>query len=591
MLDPTCGSGAFLFATLNILEPLYEACLDRMEVFLEELARSGVKHRPEKFSDFRKILDRVASHPNRRYFILKSIILNNLYGVDIMEEAVEICKLRLFLKLVAQVEKVEQIEPLPDIDFNIRAGNTLVGYATYEQVKYAVTSKLDFDNTMVQIEEKAQDVDRLFSLFHQLQTEHGMDAKDFVETKQKLRKRLKTLEDELNRYLAQEYNIAPAKRTQYEKWLASHKPFHWFIEFYRIMKSGGFDVIIGNPPYVELSSREDYKTRGYKCEDAGNLYALVIERCDSVGAKKGRQGFIVPVSSVSTDRYKSLQKLILRREGHFSSYEDRPSRLFDGLEHIRLTIHILGRKVQAPQLFSTRYNKWSSDERASLFGKLSFIRSAPNLVEGTLPKLFSNFEQSIILKLASEQYRLSSFYSRIGSYRVFYSRKVGYFLQVLDFEPRVLDGRGQRRPPSEFKELNFGSENHARLALSCLNANLFYWFITVFSDCRHVNKREVDAFPIDLSMLAGTGRMKELVKLGRELMEDLDQNSEERTMRFRHDMLTVQCIYPKASKTIMDEIDGVLAQHYGFTDEELDFIINYDIKYRMGADTESDDEK
>ena len=46
----------------------------------------------------------VAAHPNRRYFIFKSIILNNLFGVDIMEEAVEICKLRLFLKLAAQVE-------------------------------------------------------------------------------------------------------------------------------------------------------------------------------------------------------------------------------------------------------------------------------------------------------------------------------------------------------------------------------------------------------------------------------------------------------------------------------------------------------
>ena len=115
ILDPTCGSGAFLFAALNILEPLYEACLERMEVFLEELERSGEKHRPEKFIDFRKVLERIEKHPNRRYFIFKSIIVNNLYGVDIMEEAIEICKLRLFLKLVAQIDQVESIEPLPDI--------------------------------------------------------------------------------------------------------------------------------------------------------------------------------------------------------------------------------------------------------------------------------------------------------------------------------------------------------------------------------------------------------------------------------------------------------------------------------------------
>ena len=48
--------------------------------------------------------------------------------------------------------------------------------------------------------------------------------------------------------------------------------------------------------------------------------------------------------------------------------------------------------------------------------------------------------------------------------------------------------------------------------------------------------------------------------------------------------------YMKMSKPIIDEIDRVLAKHYGFTDEELDFIINYDIKYRMGLSNLSSDE-
>ena len=78
-------------------------------------------------------------HPSERYFILKSIVLNNLYGVDIMEEAVEICKLRLFLRLVAQLESYDQIEPLPDIDFNVRAGNTLVGFTSLDAVRQAMT--------------------------------------------------------------------------------------------------------------------------------------------------------------------------------------------------------------------------------------------------------------------------------------------------------------------------------------------------------------------------------------------------------------------------------------------------------------------
>ena len=308
VLDPTCGSGAFLFAALNILEPLYEACLDRMEIFLDDLDRSGAKHRPEKFSDFRKILDRVAKHPNSRYFVLKSIIVNNLYGVDIMEEAVEICKLRLFLKLVAQIEKVEQIEPLPDIDFNICAGNTLVGYATYDDVKQAVTSKLDFEGTMARIEEKAKDIERLFALFRQLQTDLGGEVTSA--DKHELRKRLKDLEDELSRYLANEYSVDASKRALYARWLASHKPFHWFIEFYGIMKSGGFDVIIGNPPYVEYSKvRDDYAVqKNYQTLPCGNLYTLVLERCYSLARKKGWVSLIVPLSLVCTSRAQEVRE-------------------------------------------------------------------------------------------------------------------------------------------------------------------------------------------------------------------------------------------------------------------------------------------
>ena len=73
---------------------------------------------------------------------------------------------------------------------------------------------------------------------------------------------------------------------------------------------------------------------------------------------------------------------------------------------------------------------------------------------------------------------------------------------VLDFEPEVLDGNGQRRPPSEFKALQFASASLADSALACFNSNLFYWFVTAYSDCRHLNKREVNAFPADLPRLA-----------------------------------------------------------------------------------------
>ncbi len=238
VLDPTCGSGAFLFAALNVLQPLYEACLERMQGFLDDLDRSGEPHRPEKLSDFRKTLEEVARHPNREYFVLKQIILDNLYGVDIMEEAVEICKLRLFLKLVAQVERREQIEPLPDIDFNIRAGNTLVGFARYAEAEMDVGGRLDFSNTLKIVKRDALEIDSLSDRFREQQTTYGGTVT--AEDKAELRRRLRGLEARLNSYLAEQYGVRASNSDAFRDWRKSYQPFYWFVDFHHIMEKGGF---------------------------------------------------------------------------------------------------------------------------------------------------------------------------------------------------------------------------------------------------------------------------------------------------------------------------------------------------------------
>jgi very-short-patch-repair endonuclease len=213
-----------------------------------------------RYEYFRKVLVEMAKHPNPRYFVLKSIMLNNLYGVDIMEEATEICKLRLFLKLVAQMEAQPKkdnfgLEPLPDIDFNIRAGNTLVGFAGLEEVRKAISQeeikskktkgkgrdveadqfKLDLQDDASRINEKAELADRAFQRFRQMQTEFGMDAGDFRSAKKELRQRLAELNEELNHYLAREYGVDVNKPAAFEKWRDSHQPFHWFVEFYSMI--------------------------------------------------------------------------------------------------------------------------------------------------------------------------------------------------------------------------------------------------------------------------------------------------------------------------------------------------------------------
>ncbi|MGE3152020.1 MAG: DNA methyltransferase [Nitrospiraceae bacterium] len=590
VLDPTCGSGAFLFAALNILEPLYEACLDRMEVFLDELTRSGTRHLPEKFNDFRKILDRVTSHPNRRYFILKSIILNNLYGVDIMEEAVEICKLRLFLKLVAQVEKVEQIEPLPDIDFNIRAGNTLVGYASLENLKKSMEGDWVRLQSLPTIEENAEIADRAFQKFHEMQTEHGMEAKDFAEAKEELRRRLQTLEDELNRYLANEYGVEASKRASYAKWLASHKPFHWFIEFYRIMKSGGFDVIIGNPPYVEMHKVTTYSLIGYVTKDCGNLYPPCVERSSALLRNTGSFSMIVPLSGFSTDRMEPYQDYVWNRYGqlHISYYsgDAHPSVMFNGVKY-RLCIVIGGPQYTgSAKVQTTDYLRWYADERPYLFAKIAYSECGfPN---GFLrfAKLGSRLAAKVLGKIVSKQLTMNIYFSDSGPGHVTYHRSPVFWIRSMDFEP-YFKSAVKERSTDHLKDLYLKREEHAKRLGAILNSTLFYFWFTSQGNCRNIAGPDIENFPIgDLNSPA----LKHLEPLFNKLMKDLQRHSRRRIYNYEASgQVEYDEFYPDRSKPIIDEIDRVLAKHYGFTDEELDFIINYDGKYRMGQDAGSDD--
>ena len=341
VLDPTCGSGAFLFAALNILEPLYSACLEAMEGFLDDLESSQRSHSPQALSDFRKVRAHVGDHASEPYFILKSIIIGNLYGVDIMEEAVEICKLRLFLKLVAQLKTYDQIEPLPDIDFNVRAGNTLVGFASLDEVKRAVQGDWIKELALPDIEERAELADRAFRRFRAMQTDYGMDASDFADAKMELRERLDALRAELDRYLATgEYSVTEDDAAAYGHWRTSHQPFHWFVEFYGIMHRGGFGVIIGNPPYVEYRAVKDYRVTGYETLRCGNLYAFVLERSYETLCRGGRMGMIVQLSLSCTERMAPIQETLSDQSNSMwlAHFDDRPARLFDGLQHIRATI-------------------------------------------------------------------------------------------------------------------------------------------------------------------------------------------------------------------------------------------------------------
>ena len=598
VLDPTCGSGAFLFAALRILETLYSDCLERMARFIEDI--EGKPHHPKQFSDFKDVLSQIGKHPSERYFILKSIIINNLYGVDIMAEAVEICKLRLFLKLVAQVETAEQIEPLPDMDFNIRSGNTLVGYATEDQARKAFSEKaagkqkqttLQFGETMDayrQFEDDLLTVEKAFTQFRVQQTTHG--GKVTGQDKQNLHDRLHVLDNELDRYLASEYGIAAGSfksKSAYEaafvKWKASHQPFHWLVEFYGIMHGGGFDVVIGNPPYVVYSpSSISYEIKLDKFVTAAtkNLYAFVFERSITIARKKSPIGLIVQLTAISSERLQSLQNL-LRQRGQIVAvpFPRRPESIFEGVE---MPVVILLSLAYPPVGYATnRIARFYTQERSSATNLLCLCQHLVRLHDHRIGKFSSNLEVGIYAKISEPKTIIDSLTNDggCGEGILYYQEACRYWLKAFDVLP-FFTRNGEFMEPPHGRVIHFTKKNAASFTACLLNSSLFYWYYSSFSDCEHVNDVLLRTFKMPGAIINENWQ-----ELATHLIGMLNKTASRKTIRTKQGHTIVydemRAIH---AKDIIDEIDQLLAKPFGFTDEELDFIINYDIKYRMGRD-------
>ena len=656
ILDPTCGSGAFLFAALNLLEPLYEACLERMQAFVDDLERDDAAHHPEKFSDFRQVLADVARHSNRRYYILKTIIVHNLYGVDIMEEAVEICKLRLFLKLVAQVDRVEEIEPLPDIDFNIRAGNTLVGFTTLQEVRAALTLskrgraaggeavqaimlglKPDVEQALRRIEDQAEDADLAYQQFQAQQMEQGYVT---TENKAALRARLEALNAELNRALAHTYGVAP-DGPAYARWLGTHRPFHWLADFYGIMAAGGFDVIIGNPPYVSITKIEYSLPKG-RTGYFPDIYAHVLIRALSVSQTHGRLGMIVPLSVTFSEDFGELRgALSAAGLNWFSSYDNIPAAVFAGVSQ-RCTIWLTHRSTNRGIFVSPMY-RWRSEYRPMLTSRISYTSLGEyNIAVRGIPKLAAALQCEVLdaLQRGSRHVALHPIPGKGSKTVLGFSQSARNFVSVFLEEPPCLDG-GTLRPvdPSKIGYIPFTDHNTALAALSILSGETYFWYwltrgdgfdvtswiISDFVACMnsidkdrldllsrlgsllHDRRYEALVFKKNAGRYVGNYNYRGhspitrradlllLASLGMERRHTIDifdyvqrvlsinlyagEKSIPGEVKQRFKPVAVD---ERKQHSLFEDIDRVLMQHYGFTEEELDFIINYDIKYRMG---------
>lgn len=579
ILDPTCGSGAFLFAAMNILEPLYEICISRMEEF-------HAKDSSRFDDELSEISQKYRS--NIQYFIFKSIILRNLYGVDIMAEAVEIAKLRLFLKMVAVVDvdpraKNLGLDPLPDIDFNIRCGNTLVGYATENEIIDGSSADLF---TQAEFKEKVelemQEVAEAYDSFRTIQLSQHDDLSSFKMAKKMLKEKLSAFNALLN-----EQMFSQSRCTEFSSWLSSRKPFHWIAEYYQIIHgNGGFDVIIGNPPYVEYSKvRKDYTIDGITCLDSGNLYAYVIERSIGISHTGSRNGMIIQMSAFCTPRMKSFQDVYFRSAKYsaIAFFDDRPGKLFDNLQHIRVAIPMMEIGTPSSVIATTGYNKFYSANRDTVFETISYYKSATSRKDFSIIKIRSAIEESIMQKVWAQHRCIQSYESPSKNENyVYYGYGYGYFGKILNHKSYFWGETISESTGDKYYYIQDGFDKDIFVGL--MNSTLFYWFYINYSDGHNFTKTVIGALPFEYKPL------RELKIQVESLMSDLDSKKGRKSCVYKSTgRVEYDEYYPKLSKAIIDKIDRVIADHYGFTDEELDFIINYDIKYRMGDELLSEE--
>jgi hypothetical protein len=161
-------------------------------------------------------------------------------------------------------------------------------------------------------------------------------------------------------------------------------------------------------------------------------------------------------------------------------------------------------------------------------------------------------------------------------------------VKAFNFVPYFKSARDGEKRSEDYKIFALDTALHRDVFAAVLNSSLFYsWFVT-YSDVYHCGREIILDFPIDLERLTQTVG-ETLRDLNSTVMTNLRKNSVRRRIPYQKTgLVEYDEFYPRLAKDIIDEIDRVLAAHYGFTDEELDFIINYDIKYRMGRDAEGD---
>ncbi|MCW2921364.1 MAG: hypothetical protein JWL76_1238 [Thermoleophilia bacterium] len=342
------------------------------------------------------------------------------------------------------------------------------------------------------------------------------------------------------------------------------------------------NVLLGNPPFVRASAGPGHAD--LVTSDVPNRSAWIVERALRSAAAGARVAFVLPVSTSCTDAFQPArdsweQACSTVLTSHFDTI---PATLFAGVVQ-RLSIFEGRRRSsdgEAPaRWFTSRYHRWLREERVGLLERVRHVPLPTATVGGSLAKIGEPVEARLLERLFRHA-PAGRMFARPGegSARVLYKRRWSYFLLFTDFVPELWDASGELRVPSELKAIDVDDPLDAGVLLATYSSTLFWWYFSVFTDNRNVNRRDLHAFPVPE---LDDGARAELAALAEELMVALRACSVVRTCTYRS-VGTIRNTYFRqgATRPVIDRIDAALARAYGMSGDELEFVLDFERRFR-----------
>ena len=319
--DPAVGSGAFPLGILTEIVKLRNNLTVYMMI-KNELGLINISELSNTEQNKRDIFD-----------MKLQTIENCIYAVDIEVSAVDIAKLRLWLSLIVDYPNEEEPKPLPNLDCKIMQGNSLVdefddvplfsqkilnkslksNIASRQQNLFGYTEKIDIQQTLQLFDDEINLNDYIDKMLN-LQKSCFNTSDNAL--KKELKKKIEWIQ---NNMIQESLKNEPKKLKEFLK-EANKKQKPWFIwelEFYDVFKhNGGFDIVIGNPPYVSVKAisekeKQYFKHKYIAGQGRFNLFTLMIEKGYNLLKEKGCLIFIQPDGIFTNTEYKYIRKLIV----------------------------------------------------------------------------------------------------------------------------------------------------------------------------------------------------------------------------------------------------------------------------------------